>query len=231
MWSRRQLAIAAYLTGALRDGSIVAREGHDYEVRILQKEAGWLRLLNELFEEAFGIRGKIYMETRRSKSGVRTYYVLRIFDKELLTRLIYIFEIEMPQKFWKTPTFIKNSRDKEVTVSYIRGFFDAEGGLPRDVNTAKQYYISFDQANEEPLEFIRSKLIELGYTPTNLTRTGKVYQFRLCRKDNIVKFCREIGSWHPEKKLRLEAMCTRIDQPPFFNPPYPSLSFQPPTSP
>ena len=64
--------------------------------------------------------------------------------------------------------------------------------------------------NKESLEFIRRQLIKLGFRPTNITYTGKVWQFRITRYRDILKFYNEIGSSHHGKKARLEKMFARI---------------------
>jgi hypothetical protein len=46
----------------------------------------------------------------------------------------------------------------------------------------------------------------MGYRPTRITKTGGVWQFRLTRRADIMRFRNEIGSWHPEKKRRLDLL-------------------------
>ena len=94
----------------------------------------------------------------------------------------------------------------EGLIFYIRGFCDAEGGLPKDPISAKQKYLSFDQKNKELLVFIRNILITFGFRPTNLTYTSSVWQFRLTRKEDIKKFYIKFSSCHPDKYSRLYSM-------------------------
>ena len=196
----------AYLAGALRDGTVVIRSGYDYEIRLAQKSREWLKVLNGLFARIFGRSGAIYREKRRGASGaVRTYYVLRIFDKRVVSELIRLFDIATPQTRWGTPDIIRRA-GADIVKHYVRGFFDAEGGLPKDPTRAKQHYISFDQANLDALAFIRSQLAQMSYRPTRITKTGGVWQFRLTRRADIMRFRNEIGSWHPEKKQRLDLL-------------------------
>lgn len=82
--------------------------------------------------------------------------------------------------------------------------------MPKDPTRAKQRYISFDQANLDALAFIRSQLAQMSYRPTRITKTGGVWQFRLTRRADIMRFRNEIGSWHPEKKRRLDLLCTSL---------------------
>ena len=114
----------------------------------------------------------------------------------------------MPKILWNTPTIIR-SQPLDIQKEYIKGFFDAEAGLPR--NPKKWKYISFDQKAREPLEFIRKILIKLKFKPTNLTWTSEVWQFRLTRKIDIINFVEEIGSSHPDKIKKLHLLRQALD--------------------
>ena len=190
----------AYLLGALRDASIDIRKGKNYEVKIAQKNRKWLEILQTIIERKFGYKGKI---TKHQKN----YHILRITRKTVVERIVAIAEITTPQSQWNTPTIIKK-QPLEIQKEYIKGFFDAEGGLPR--NPKKWKYISFDQKAKEPLEFVRNVLIKLGFKPTNLTLTSGVWQFRLTRKNDIINFDIKIGSLHPEKIKKLHLLTLAV---------------------
>ena len=92
---------------------------------------------------------------------------------------------------------------------YIMGFWDAEGGLPKNpkkCKKAEQKYISFHQKDLEPLYFVQKSLQELGFITTNITRCKEAFEFRITRKGEIKKFIYEIGTRHPEKKKRLNEL-------------------------
>ncbi len=111
-------------------------------------------------------------------------------------------EMKVPQTAWETPSFVSRA-SKIAKKAYIRGFWDAEGGLPI---TTKQCYISFDQNNKTALDFVRKTLIEFGYHPTNLTFTSYCWQFRITRKNELKRFFFDIGTWHPDKDERFRKM-------------------------
>ena len=100
-----------------------------------------------------------------------------------------------------------------MQIHYLRGFFDAEGGLPKNPKTAKQKYLSFSQKNKESIEFLRNVLIKKNYRPTNITFCGNVWEFRLTRKMDMLNFCKNIGSWHADKKLRMKFLIDGITFP------------------
>lgn len=187
---------SAYLLGALRDATIDLREKKNYEIKIAQKDIRWLKLLQQLFEKYFQKLGRI-------TNHVNNTSILRINDKTIVNEIAEISEMKVPQDNWETPLVIKNS-PLPIQVAYLRGFFDAEGGLPKNPQTSKQKYLSLSQKNKESLEFLRNILIKMEFNPTNLTICGKVWEFRLTRKKDILKFIEEIGSWHPEKRERLK---------------------------
>ena len=184
-----------YLLGALRDASVDIREGKNYEIKFGQKNQEWLVGVHKKIQNHFRIDGCLHKNLLRY-----TNFVIQFCQ---------ISEMQSPQTEWNTPSCMLSSSHEEV-IAYIQGFWDAEGGLPKIPERAEQKYISFDQKNKEVLMFIRNALIEMGFMPTNLTFTGNVWQFRLTRKNNMIRFFHEIGSQHPEKFDRLRRMIATL---------------------
>jgi len=95
---------------------------------------------------------------------------------------------------------------KEEKTAYIRGFFDAEGGIPRDKK--ERLYIQLSQKDKEKLEKLKKLLNDLGI------KTGKIhnpsqkvdpnYWRMYVLAESHKKFLRIIGSWHPRKIRTLE---------------------------
>jgi len=50
----------------------------------------------------------------------------------------------------------------------------------------------------------------MGYKPTNITKCSGAHEFRITRKAHMRRFCNEIGSWHPEKKERMQRLLVKI---------------------
>ncbi len=174
----------AYLLGAIRDASIDLRDKKNYELRLYQSYAPWLFEIKEILEKEFG-----FPKVRISGN------LLRANGKDYTKRLTEISEYENPQENWATPSIIKNA-NTDLIWHYVGGFWDAEGGLPF---VSKQIYTSFDQKNKESLEFIHNFLMVDGIRPTNLTYTGKVWQFRITRRTSLKLFANKIKSRHKEK--------------------------------
>lgn len=166
--------IKAYLLGALHDGTFSSNE----RFRISQKGTSWLKFLQRLFSR-LGYNSWIYKE-----GSDREVYVL----ETLADFLDFRFD----------PLRLKNKREK---ISYIRGFFDAEGGIPR-VSKAR-FYIQLVQNSREKLEKLKKLLKDLRI------KTGKIHNpsqrvdpdyWRMYILVNSQKeFVEKIGSWHPRK--------------------------------
>jgi len=188
----------AYLLGALRDGTIDVREGKNYEIELAQKNKMWLQFVQNVFKKEFRKEGNILRH-------MKGYWIIRINGKETVRKIAEISQMKIPQENWKTPSLIEAS-DIETKINCIRGFFDAEGGLPKKITKSSQKYVIFSQNNKESLEFIRKTLMEISIKPTNLTICGNVWEFRITTKDGIIKFINSVGSSHPEKVKKLKIL-------------------------
>jgi hypothetical protein len=145
-----------------------------YTYRISQKSRSFLAIIQHGIQ-SMSSKAWIYKEGKD-----RNVYVLE-FAKSLLK-----------------DSAITNHRDK---IDYIRGYFDAEGSVPR--NLSARYYIYFCQKNLADLEQVRSYLLELGigcgeiHTPSKNVDPNYYRFYILCKFWE--KFGRLIGSFHTEK--------------------------------
>jgi len=166
--------IKAYFLGALHDGTFSSNK----RFRISQKGTEWLKVLRRLLKE-IGYNSWIYKE-----GSERKVYVL----ETLANFLDFKFD----------PLRLKN---KEEKVGYIRGFFDAEGGIPK--NSKARFYIQLVQNDKEKLKKLKILLNELGI------KTGKIhnpsqsvdpdYWRMYVLADSQKSFLIKIASWHPRK--------------------------------
>jgi intein-encoded DNA endonuclease-like protein len=183
----------------LRDANIDSRIGKNYEIKIGQKDQRWLSdVIKPIIESNFGVRVNIHKN------------LLRLTNKKAVHEIQRISGIK--PFGWNTPEFVKEL-PLEERIPYIRGFWDAEGGLPskpEKCSRAEQMYISFHHKQKEPLVFIRNSLIGMRYQPTKITKCSEACEFRITRKAHMKKFCTEIGSWHPEKGERMRRLLTQI---------------------
>ncbi|MBT9151446.1 MAG: hypothetical protein DDT40_01639 [candidate division WS2 bacterium] len=168
------LQIKAYLLGALHDGTFSSNK----RFRISQVGTDWLEILKGLFGK-LGYNSWIYKEGK-----YRKVYVL----ETLADFLDFNFD----------PLALKNNEEK---IGYIRGFFDAEGGIPRDEKA--RFYIQLVQNDKEKLEKLKVLLNYLGI------KTGKIhnpsqsvdpdYWRMYVLADSQKIFLTKIGTWHPRK--------------------------------
>jgi intein-encoded DNA endonuclease-like protein len=168
----------AYLLGALHNGTYnICRKTY----RFSQANIIWLQILQEKLA-ALGYKSWIYKEGRD-----RTVYVLETSAKFLST-------MYDPKRFTST----------EQKIAYIRGFFDAEGGLPQSLDA--RFYIQLVQKNQPKLVWIQSVLEDLGikcgviHIPSKKVDPN-YFRFFIATKSHK-EFSTVIGSEHP-RKLRI----------------------------
>ena len=111
------------------------------------------------------------------------------------TRNLYV--VEFSRAFLKD-FVIESSQDK---IDYIRGYFDAEGGVSRSPKV--RYYLYFAQKNLRDLMQIKQWLEELGIKCGSIHNPSKkadpnYWRFFISIK-SYEKFAEIIGSWHPIK--------------------------------
>lgn len=115
--------------------------------------------------------------------------------REGKTRNLYVAEFST--SFLKD-FVIDSNQDK---VDYIRGYFDAEGGVSRDPKV--RYYLYFAQKNLKDLMQVKIWLEELGIICGSIHNPSKkvdsnYWRFFISVK-SYEKFAKVIGSWHPIK--------------------------------
>ena len=167
-------AIKAYLLGSLHDGTFSSNK----RFRISQKGTEWLKVLQRLFNQ-LRYNAWIYKE-----GSDRTVYVLETLADFLDFRF--------------NPLRLNTEKEK---ISYLKGFFDAEGGIPKD--SKARFYIQLTQNDKEKLEKLKKILNDLWI------KTGKIhnpsykvdpdYWRMYVLADSQKRFIEKIGSWHPRK--------------------------------
>ncbi len=169
----------SYLIGALHDATLNKRKLFRYS----QKGAEWLSRLQKLFTY-LGYNSWIYKEGKE-----RSVYVL----ETLAAFLNFKFD----------PLTIHDDCDK---IAYLRGFFDAEGGIPKN---GERFYIQLVQSDSCKLEKFKLMLSTLNIHTGNIhnpsIRVDPNYWRMYIPKQSHNLFMRMIGSWHPRKEVILEA--------------------------
>ena len=171
---RRAPPIKAYLLGALHDGTFSSNK----RFRISQVGTDWLKILQGLFRK-LGYNSWIYKEGK-----YRKVYVLETLADFL--------------DFNFNPLRLRSDEEK---IGYIKGFFDAEGGIPRDEKA--RFYIQLVQNDREKLVKIKKLLndlkIETGkiHNPSQSVDPDYWRMYVLAKSQQ--SFLKKIGTWHPRK--------------------------------
>ncbi len=173
--------IIAYLNGALGDASL----NKGKRIRFVQKEKEWLEYLQVLLK-------KINCNSWMYKEGKdRNVYVL----ETLCTDLDFSFDVSK----------LSNSKEKSF---YVRGFFDAEGGVPR---TKDRFYIQLVQKNLNKIEQLKSLLSDLGIKSGKIHNPSKKvdpdYWRIFVSTNSHQRFAKIIFSSHP---IKSKIFCERM---------------------
>ncbi|HBC72246.1 MAG: LAGLIDADG homing endonuclease [Candidatus Amesbacteria bacterium GW2011_GWB1_47_19] len=115
--------------------------------------------------------------------------------KEGKTRQVWILEFS---KKHLTGIKIKSRKDK---VDYLRGYFDAEGGIARNPNV--RFYLYYCQKNFDEMVQVKTMLEDIGISCGKIHNPNRIkdpdfYRFYI-RAKSYTDFARKIGSLHPEK--------------------------------
>ena len=133
------------------------------------------------------------------KNGIQTFSVGAWIYKEGKSRNLWI--VEFPKKILKD-VIVRSREDK---IEYIRGYFDAEGGIAK--HSSVRYYLYFCQKDKKDLLQVREYLEELGIFCGVLHNPSKkvdpnYWRFYISAK-SYVDFAQIIGSDHPGKRRYL----------------------------
>jgi hypothetical protein len=147
-------------------------------LRICQREEAYVLFLKELIER-LGRKAWTYKEGRN-----RDVFIVE-FSRTLLE------------------SFAPRTRAERL--DYVRGYFDAEGGIP--ARSGAEPYVYFAQKNHEDLDEVRRILTESGIDCGRIHNPSAAVDPRYwrfyVRRASIARFCSVGGSWHPRKGPRL----------------------------
>src|SRR3989344_3566441 len=114
-----------YMLGAFRDANLDIRVGKNYEIKFGQKDQRWLFYLSKLLKKNFGRDFNV------------SNNMLRITEKRIVLSLLKSSDMVSPQKLWGNTKSVLDLDDNKI-ICYINGFWDAEGGLPKNPTLAKK---------------------------------------------------------------------------------------------
>lgn len=167
--------IKAYLQGALHDAY---RRGN--RIRFSQKGTEWLTVLKNLLDK-LGYKSWMYREGSCD-----------------------VYDLETTAVFLDFKFDPRSLKTREEITAYIRGFFDAEGGIPH--SRSVKFYIQLVQKDREKMQLLKELLQSLGIRTGTLhnpsSRIDPNYWRCFVSTASHADFARIIGSLHPMKRAR-----------------------------
>lgn len=172
----QQSEFKAYLLGALHDGTYNALHR---TFRFTQSNIQWLQRLQHMLAR-LGYASWIYREGKQ-----RHVYALE-------TTAAFL-DIHFDPLLLKT---------KYEQLAYIRGYFDAEGGIPRSL--VASLYIQLCQKNHLELTKVKRLLenngIRCGRIHNPSSRVDPLYWRFYISRGAHYDFMEKVSSWHPRKE-------------------------------
>ncbi len=202
-----------YLIGFFQgDGHLKKRElvnFQEYSLYFYERDQNVLKIINSILYKKFNVKGNIYFQSNHTGS----WYTLRLSSKPVYLFFDKTLGLKTGKKVREivTPEIIKNT-SLDIQLSFIRGFFDAEGGVGE---TNKNPWLEIGQASKEvPSEilfWVCNKLRECGVSLSNPQKSAKQDFFRLrtSNRDTIEKFFKVVSSYHPKKINRFEKIINK----------------------
>jgi hypothetical protein len=172
--------LEAYLQGALCDATQSALHRTH---RFSQSCVEWLEVLRESLM-LLGHRSWIYREGR--------------------SRNVWVLET--------TASFLSTSYDAAALqfepqgLDYVRGYFDADGGMPS--RTDARLYFQFCQKSWNSLRVVKAiledQLIDFGRVHNPSRSVDPDYWRLYVKSRSHERFMRLVGSWHPRKRRQIQ---------------------------
>jgi LAGLIDADG-like domain len=176
--------LLAYLHGALGDATFSPRHR---TVRYGQADRRWLVVLQAILAR-LGAAGWIYRE-----GSTRPFWVLE-------TTAPFIDFEKQPEAFVDAGA-----------LDYVRGFFDAEGGMPASIKG--RLYLQFAQRDLPRIRGVHRLLVSDGMSCGKIhnpsQRADPDYWRFYVRANSHERFLRLVGSWHPRKRPLVDARLGR----------------------
>ncbi len=150
----------------------------------------------ELLKEIYNYNPNVGLDRGNFRIPITKNYI--IFDiKE---------KVRLGHNSWTIPRFII-SGNKKIKKAFIRGFFDGDGST--DISKSKTPRVRLTSTNRKGIKEISELLLqlELNHSLLGPYRRGEnrkpEFQINI-KKDSIIKFINEIGSYHSKKRQRFK---------------------------
>lgn len=92
------------------------------------------------------------------------------------------------------------------SLSFVRGFFDADGGMPK--NSSSRLYFQFTQKSYEDIYLLKTIMeghkINCGIPHVPSVKTNPGYWRIFVSAQSFDDFMLNVGSWHPSKRILIK---------------------------
>jgi len=204
-----------YMAGFFQgDGHLKKREikkFQEYSIYFYENNEENLKIIDNIICKEFNIKGRIYLGS--NKNGHK-WCTLRISSKPIYLFFEKVLNLRTGKKVRKVdvPKIIKKSK-QNIQLSFIKGFFDAEGGVGE---TKKNPWLDIGQASKEiPCEilpWIRNKLNENGIilSEPKRTKNQEFFRIRTAKRETIKRFFDIVSSNHLEKRIKFKKIIKNV---------------------
>lgn len=196
--------IVGYFQGDGHLASTKVRGFRQYSLHFYDANKGVLLKIDELIRKEFSVRGNFYFNS----DGKGSWYTLRFTSKPVYLFFERILGLKSGRKTLNVdvPQIIMDA-DNNIKISFVRGFFDAEGAVGE---TKKNPWLDIGQASREGpaqiLVWIRKILFEMGVNLTDPQKSSgqDFFRLRTSKRETIKRFFDIVGSNHPKKIIRFK---------------------------
>lgn len=194
----------AYLTGVIIGDGHVSKK---LEIRIVEETKEHTDYLTGIVYKIFGYRPVIV--------STGSYYIIIISSAPIHFFFTKVIGLPEGKKKYKefVPTFIRLNLD--LTVNFLRGLFDSDGGVTLSRNGTKRSVL-LSSVNASFLHELKLLIDGFGIN-LHLYSSGnkRGFELRTFNKMEIKKFNQRIGFIHPIKKERANALVAQsVEQSP-----------------
>ncbi len=185
----------------------------EYSIYFYDGNLEMLYKINNILKKEFKVKGKVYVGTNKKR---HKWYILRVSSKPIYIFLKKVLGLKTGKKIRNigVPKIIKISK-LPIQLFFIRGFFDAEGGVGE---TNKNPWLDMGQASKdspcEILIWIRDKLNEnnIILSEPKRTKNQEFFRIRTAKRETIKRFFEVISSDHQEKINRFERIIEKCQK-------------------
>jgi pyruvate-formate lyase-activating enzyme len=165
-------------------------------IEITNSESAFISAFKKLARRNFGANIQYY-----PRKNALPLYVLY---SKVITSIFHSLGIPYGYKSTDKPLrrFIVEKLPTDYLASFLRGWFDGDGGVVKRKDTG-EFWLHFTTGIRENAEALKHSLWRLGIT-SRVRKRSYYYQVIVYGRSNIKNFLKKIGTNIPQKELKME---------------------------